>query len=135
MRRICQTAADNNIEVHLGYSENDKDSLYITQSHIASDGTMRMSRRKIKPTHIERTIFGEGSGSSLLNVVDIPGMGKAGGLNCWEHVQPLLKYHTHVQGEHIHVAAWPPMMPSQDGASFWNTSTEGKHPCIGQCEC
>lgn len=135
MRRICQTAANNNIEVHLGYSENDNDSLYIAQSHIAFDGTIRMTRRKIKPTHVERTIFGEGSGSSLLNVVDVPGMGKVGGLNCWEHVQPLLKYHTHVQGEQIHVAAWPPMMPGQDGASFWNTTTEGKHPCIGQFEC
>ncbi|WYZ41991.1 hypothetical protein EsH8_V_000886 [Colletotrichum jinshuiense] len=124
MKRICNAAAENNIEVQLGYSENDNDSLYIAQSHIGSDGLIKMTRRKIKPTHVERTIFGEGSGSSLLNVVDVPDIGKIGGLNCWEHTQPLLKYHTYAQGEQIHVAAWPPMMPGKDGETPWNTTTE-----------
>ncbi|KXH26568.1 hypothetical protein CSIM01_02869 [Colletotrichum simmondsii] len=126
MKRICAAAAENNIEVHLGYSENDDDSLYIAQSHIGSDGLIRMSRRKIKPTHVERTIFGEGSGSSLLNVADVPGVGKVGGLNCWEHTQPLLKYHTYAQGEQIHVSAWPPMMPGNNEGTLWNTTTEGQ---------
>ncbi|OHW95906.1 aliphatic nitrilase [Colletotrichum incanum] len=126
MKQICDAAAENKIEVQLGYSENDNDSLYIAQSHIGSDGLIKMTRRKIKPTHVERTIFGEGSGSSLLNVVDVPDVGKIGGLNCWEHTQPLLKYHTYAQGEEIHIAAWPPMMPGKDGKSPWNTTTEGQ---------
>ncbi|KXH59218.1 hypothetical protein CSAL01_11774 [Colletotrichum salicis] len=130
MKRICATAAENNIQVHLGYSENDDDSLYIAQSHIGSDGLIRMNRRKIKPTHVERTIFGEGSGSSLLNVASVPGVGKVGGLNCWEHTQPLLKYHTYAQGEQIHVAVWPPMMPGKDGEALWNTTAEGQYHCL-----
>lgn len=95
METICASAADNNISVMLGYSENDKKSLYLSQSFIGKDGKIKMHRRKVKPTHVERTIYGEGSGASLLNVVDEPGVGKVGGLSCWEHSQPLLRYHTY----------------------------------------
>ena len=41
-----------------------------------------MSRRKIKPTHMERTIFGEGSGSGLNNVAEME-IGRVGALSCW----------------------------------------------------
>lgn len=30
-----------------------------------------------------------------------------GGLNCWEHLQPLLRYCHYSQGVQVHVAAWP----------------------------
>lgn len=52
----------------------------MTQSHIGSDGLIhvRMTRLKPKPTHDKRTIFGEGSGSSLINVADFPEVGKLG---------------------------------------------------------
>ncbi|KAK7529449.1 carbon-nitrogen hydrolase [Phyllosticta citribraziliensis] len=109
MDKICAAAAKNKVAVCLGYSENDKHSLYISQSLIGKDGKIKMHRRKIKPTHAERTIYGDGSGASLLNVADEPGVGRIGALSCWEHSQPLLRYHTYSQGEEIHVAAWPPM--------------------------
>lgn len=82
MKAICTAAAKNNINVCLGYSERDGNSLYISQSLISSDGEIKMSRRKIKPTHMERTIFGEGSGSSLNNVAQME-IGKVGALACW----------------------------------------------------
>jgi len=41
-----------------------------------------MHRRKIKPTHAECTIFGDGSGASLMNVVDEPMIYKVGTLLC-----------------------------------------------------
>lgn len=126
MQRICAVAAEQEIEVYLGYSENDNNSLYITQSHIGRDGLIRMTRRKIKPTHVERTVFGEGSGSSLRNVIDVPEIGKIGGLNCWEHAQPLLKYHTFSQGEAIHVAAWPPSVAAADDQPMWFCFAEGQ---------
>lgn len=34
-------------------------------------------------------------------------IGKIGGLQCFEHHQPLLKYNTYFQGEQIHIASWP----------------------------
>ncbi|KAF2136906.1 uncharacterized protein K452DRAFT_279341 [Aplosporella prunicola CBS 121167] len=109
MAKIATCAGKNKIAVSLGYSENDNNSLYIAQSFIGKDGTVKMNRRKIKPTHVERTLYGDGSGASLFNVVDEPGVAKIGALSCWEHSQPLLRYHTYSQGEEIHVAAWPPM--------------------------
>jgi predicted amidohydrolase len=65
METIRECAAKNKIIVSLGFSENDGNSLYIAQCTIGSDGQIKMKRRKIKPTHMERTIFGDGSGSSL----------------------------------------------------------------------
>jgi nitrilase len=105
MKLICKTAKQHNIAVNLGFSEHYRRSLYIASAMIGADGEIKHTRRKTKPTHMERTVFGDGSGSSLLNVVDIPGVGKVGGLNCWEHTQPLLRHHTHSQGEEFHVAA------------------------------
>ncbi|KAF3805479.1 Arylacetonitrilase [Colletotrichum gloeosporioides] len=107
MARICACAGKNKIAVMLGYSENANHSLYLSQSFIGKDGEIKMNRRKIKPTHVERTLYGDGSGASLHNVVEEPGIGKVGALSCWEHSQPLLRYHTYSQGEEIYVAAWP----------------------------
>lgn len=126
MRKIQAAASSNNIDVVLGFSENDKHTLYLSQALISGlDGEILMKRRKIKPTHCERTIFGEGSGESLQNVVERP-IGNVGALNCWEHVLPLLKYHTFSQHEMIHVGSWPSMEPFQEGSlGHWGMSREG----------
>lgn len=130
MERICACAGKNNISVMLGFSENYNDTLYLAQSFIGKDGQIKMNRRKIKPTHVERILYGDGSGASLINVVDEPGVGKVGGLCCWEHSQPLLRYHTYSQGEQIHVSAWPPMNyfnAFPEGSALWSQCREGKH--------
>ncbi|KAJ6103354.1 hypothetical protein N7486_005781 [Penicillium sp. IBT 16267x] len=130
MKIIRDCAAENNIMVCLGFSERSAGSLYIAQCLIGSDGELLMTRRKIKPFYMERTIFGDGNGPSLLNVVD-SSIGRIGALSCGEHYQPLLKYHTYSQQEQIHVAAWPPLMPYIDGLGPYSMSKEGKSPhCI-----
>ncbi|KAI8304335.1 Arylacetonitrilase [Colletotrichum sp. SAR11_240] len=106
MLRIRQAAAEHNIYVAFGFSERVGASLYLAQVLINSEGNILLHRRKTKPTHVERTIFGDSTGDSLTTVVDTP-LGKIGMLNCWEHLQPLLKYHTYSQGEQVHIAAWP----------------------------
>jgi nitrilase len=125
METIRECAAQNKIIVCLGFSENDGNSVYIAQCTIGSDGEIKMKRRKIKPTHMERTIFGDGSGSSLVNVVPTK-IGRIGALSCWEHIQPLLKYQTISQREEIHAAAWPSLTPHSGGPDFWSMSAEGK---------
>lgn len=109
MNTICQCAASNNISIILGYSENNNHSLYLLQSIISRDGEVKMHQRKTKPTHAEHTIFGDGSGASLMNVINEPMIGKVGMLSCWEHSQLLLRYHMYSQGEQVHIAAWPLM--------------------------
>jgi nitrilase len=126
MELICETAKQHNIAVNLGFSENDRHSLYTSSAIVGADAEIKHARRKTKLTHMERTVFGDRSGSSLVNVVDIPGVGKVGGLNCWEHTQPLLRYHTYFQGEEFHIAAWPPMFKHEwDETSTYSTASEG----------
>lgn len=125
MRTICAAAAEHSIAVCVGFSENYKNSLYIAQAIISATGEIQMTRRKLKPTHMERTVFGDGTGNSLKNVVDVEGVGRVGALACWEHTQPLLKYHTALLREDIHVAAWPFAYAHQPGPALWSMSREG----------
>jgi aliphatic nitrilase len=103
--RIAEAAMANDINVVVGYSERGGGSLYMGQAIIDRTGTLVRSRRKLKPTHVERSVFGEGDGSDI-DVHDM-GFGKVGALNCWEHLQPLTKYAMFSLGEDIHCAAWP----------------------------
>ena len=80
----------------------------------APDGETIAQRRKLKPTHVERTVFGEGDGSDLA-VYDTP-LGRIGALCCWEHLQPLSKYAMYAQNEQVHIAAWPSFSLYRGGA-------------------
>jgi aliphatic nitrilase len=62
----------------MGYSERAGGSLYMGQMLAARDGTVTATRRKLKPTHVERSVFGEGDGSDL-DVHDLD-IGKVGAL-------------------------------------------------------
>ncbi|CAG9957056.1 unnamed protein product [Clonostachys rosea f. rosea IK726] len=124
MKTIQKCALENNITVSLGFSENDNDSIYIAQAMIGADGEIKTHRRKMKPTHMERTIFGDASGHCLASVVELP-FARVGHLSCWEHIQPLLKFHTMSQGEQIHVSAWPSLTPHTGGPDLWSMSAEG----------
>ena len=89
----------------LGLSERNGGSLYLAQWLVGPDGETIAKRRKLRPTHAERTVYGEGDGSDLA-VHDRPGIGRLGALCCWEHLQPLSKYAMYAQNEQVHVAAW-----------------------------
>ncbi|GAA6210226.1 carbon-nitrogen hydrolase family protein [Cognatishimia sp. WU-CL00825] len=104
-KALCAAARRNNIHVVVGVSERVGGSLYMAQWHIGPDGKMLSRRKKLKPTHVERSVFGEGDGSDM--IVNDTEIGKIGALCCWEHFQPLSKYSLFAQGEQIHCAAWP----------------------------
>ena len=114
-QRIEAAARDHDITIAFGFSERDGGSLYIGQAVIDNTGTTVATRRKLKPTHVERTQFGEGDGSDVA-VVDTP-VGRVGSLSCWEHLQPLTKYAMFSQHEQLHVAAWP-SFSIFEGAAF-----------------
>jgi nitrilase len=130
MTKIKECAADNKIVVVLGFSENINDSLYISQAIIDTNGEICIARKKMKATHMERTIFGDSFGDCLDSVADTA-VGRVGALSCWEHVQPLLKYHTYSQREQIHVAAWPPLF-KHAGKGLFSMSANGRsYSCLG----
>lgn len=110
--RLAAMAKKAGVTVVMGFSERDRGSRYMAQTIIDPTGKILLNRRKLKPTHIERTAFGEGDGSDLV-VVDAP-FGRLGALNCWEHVQPLLKMAMYSQHEEVHVASWPSLSIYRD---------------------
>lgn len=103
--KLREAARRNSMHVVMGLSERSGGSLYIAQWLIGPQGDTVAQRRKLKPTHVERTVFGEGDGADL--AVHDTAIGRLGALCCWEHIQPLSKYAMYAQNEQVHVAAWP----------------------------
>jgi len=133
--RLCRAAAQHRIHVVMGYVERVGGTLYLSQATIDDNGTCLSNRRKLKPTHVERAVFGEGDGSDLV-VVDTV-LGKVGALNCAEHLQPLSKYAMYAQHEQVHVAAWP-SFSVYPGAAFQlsaaaNNAASQVYALEGQC--
>jgi aliphatic nitrilase len=133
--RLARAAKDNRIMVVMGHSEKRGGSLYMGQWIIDADGETVALRRKLKPTHVERTVFGEGDGSDL--GVHDTALGRIGALCCWEHLQPLSKYAMYAQDEQVHVAAWPSFSLYRGGAYALgpevNTAASRIYAVEGQC--
>lgn len=132
--RLRLAAAEHGVFVSAGASERDHGSLYISQFLFSDEGEVLQARRKLKPTHVERTVFGEGDGSDL-DVIDTP-LGRIGALNCWEHLQPLTKYALYSMHEQIHIAAWPTFSCYPQAYSLsapMNNAVSQVYAAEGQC--
>ncbi|MGF1475794.1 MAG: carbon-nitrogen hydrolase family protein [Geminicoccaceae bacterium] len=134
-QRLRDAARRNGIHVAMGLSERIGGSLYMAQWLIGADGEMIARRRKLKPTHVERTVFGEGDGSDI--AVHDTSLGRLGALCCWEHLQPLTKYAMYAQNEQIHIASWPSFslyrgMAYALGPEL-NTAASQMYAAEGQC--
>lgn len=134
-RKLERAAGKARVEVVLGFSERDAGSLYLGQAFISAQGQTRAVRRKLKPTHAERSVFGEGDGSHF-KVLDTP-LGRLGGLLCWEHLQPLSRYVLFSMNEQVHAAAWPTFSLYTDFAYAFghelNLAASATYAAEGQC--
>lgn len=135
LARLRDAARKHEIQVLMGYSEKDGGSLYMSQALIAQDGEILFNRRKLKPTHVERTLFGEGDGSHF-QVADTE-CGRVGALCCWEHLQPLSKYAMYSLREDVHCASWPSFTLYRDMAYALgpeaNLAASQTYALEGQC--
>lgn len=133
--RLARAARQHRIMVVMGHSEKRGGSLYMGQWIIDADGATVAQRRKLKPTHVERTVFGEGDGSDL--GVHDTALGRVGALCCWEHLQPLSKYAMYAQDEQVHIAAWPSFSLYRGGAHALgpevNNAASRIYAVEGQC--
>lgn len=134
-QRLADAARKHRMWLSMGYSEKAGGSLYMGQALFDDQGNVVQTRRKLKPTHVERTVFGEGDGSHL--AVMETAIGNVGSLCCWEHLQPLSKYAMYSQNEQIHIAAWPSFSLYR-GAAFalgpeLNNAASQLYAAEGQC--
>lgn len=138
--RLAEAAKVNEIFVSAGASERDHGSLYIAQFLYSDKGELIQARRKLKPTHMERTIYGDGDGSDF-GVFETD-LGCIGQLCCWEHLQPLSKYAMFSMHEQVHIAAWPSFScypqayslgPQANGAASQVYALEGQCYVLAPC--
>lgn len=133
-QRLAKAAKDNNIFLSIGASERDHGSLYLAQFLFSDQGELIQGRRKLKPTHMERTVYGDGDGSDF-GVFDTD-LGRVGQLCCWEHLQPLSKYAMFSMHEQLHIAAWPSLSTYPKAYSLGpqaNLAASSVYALEGQC--
>lgn len=95
-------------EVIMGVAELDgstEGTVYASLIFFSRDGEILNVHRKLKPTHHERSVWGEGTLEGL-KVLQRP-YGRVSALNCWEHNAILPGFALITGGTQIHVAAWP----------------------------
>ena len=97
--------------VAIGVNERDGGTLYNTLLFIGSDGAVLGRHRKLMPTGGERLVWGFGDGAGLR--VYETGLGRIGGLICWENYMPLARAALYAQGIEIYLA------PTWDNSDEW----------------
>jgi predicted amidohydrolase len=106
LHELCRAAREANCAVVMGANEaGPTGTIYNALVFISEKGEVLGRRRKLVPTFGERLVWGYGDAADLA-AYDMGGA-RVGGMICWEHWMPLPRHVLHVEGEQIHVAAWP----------------------------
>ncbi|HVF19287.1 MAG TPA: carbon-nitrogen hydrolase family protein [Mycobacteriales bacterium] len=115
--RLAEACARHDVHVVIGVNEREDTrpgSLYNSMLGIGPAGLV-LRHRKTMPTMHERVFHGIGDGDDL-RVVDLPGVGRVGGLICWENRMPMARWTVYQGGPQIWVA------PTADDSESWQAS-------------
>lgn len=105
-------AAEAGAWVVVGVNERTRSgTLYNSLVYLSPEGDVAGVHRKLLPTGGERTVWGNGDGSTL-TVVDTD-FGRVGGLLCWENLMPLARAAMYEQGIDVYLA------PTWDNSDSW----------------
>ncbi|WP_080059336.1 carbon-nitrogen hydrolase family protein [Spirosoma aerolatum] len=117
-QRISEAIKKANVTVALGVTEKEPvgGTLYCTLLYFGNDGRLLGKHRKLKPTGLERYIWGESDGSTLVSFDSE--IGKFGGLICWENYMPLARTALYQQGVELYLA------PTADARDSWQTTMQ-----------
>jgi nitrilase len=108
--------------IHCAIGVNERESarpgtLYDTLLLVGPEGVVHR-HRKLMPTMQERLFWGIGPGDDL-DVVELPAIGRVGGLICWENRMPLARYQVERGGPQIWLA------PTGDDSDGWLATMRG----------
>lgn len=134
--RIGEVARDKGVYVVVGANEVEEvydGALFNSLVFIGPTGEVLGKHRKLFPSNREKVFHARGDGSGL-KIYDTA-VGRLGGLICYEHLQPLLKYALISQGEQVHCAAWPgwPEFPSGRSNRHVIDACSRAYALEGQC--
>jgi nitrilase len=104
--RLGQIAREHEVWLVTGVNERDPTrpgTLYNSLLYHAPDGSLAVHHRKLVPTNHERLIWGQGDGEGLRAVET--GLGRIGGLICWENYMPLARFALYESGVEIYIAS------------------------------
>ncbi|KAI1793834.1 carbon-nitrogen hydrolase [Ganoderma leucocontextum] len=140
--RIEQISKETNVFVVVGVIERDNGTLYCTAVFVDPKKGYVAKHRKLVPTAMERTIWGQGDGTTLpvlsktfesATGQGLPVQTKLSATICWENYMPLLRTWYYSQGTQIYCA------PTVDARPLWqNTMThialEGRCFVLSACQ-
>jgi len=115
--QLVKACADRGVHVAIGVNEREDErpgTLYNALLLLGPDGLLHR-HRKLMPTMHERVFYGVGAGDDL-QVTALPGIGRVGGLICWENRMPLARWHVYQGGPQIWLA------PTADDSESWIAS-------------
>lgn len=116
--RIREAVRQAGMMVALGVTEREPigGSLYCTLLYFGADGRLLGKHRKLKPTGLERYLWAESDGSTLVSF-DTE-LGRIGGLICWENYMPLARTALYQKGVQIYLA------PTADARPSWQSTMQ-----------
>jgi nitrilase len=112
--RLVEVCREHDLHCVVGVNEREDErpgTLYNTMLTLGPEGVLHR-HRKLMPTMQERLFHGVGAGDDL-GVAVVPGVGRVGGLICWENRMPLARYAVYRQGPQVWVA------PTADDSDGW----------------
>jgi nitrilase len=115
--RLVDACREHDIHCVVGLNEREDErpgTLYNTMLTLGPGGVLHR-HRKLMPTMQERVFHGVGAGDDL-RAVELPAIGRVGGLICWENRMPLARHAIYRQGVQLWVA------PTADDSDGWLAS-------------
>jgi nitrilase len=107
---VTEAATDLGVFTYLGITERGtgpaRGTVFATLVAVDPARGVVSAHRKLRPTHEERLVWGQGDGQGL-RVHTLASGWRVGGLNCWENWMPLARTALYAGGEDLHVSSWP----------------------------
>jgi nitrilase len=112
--RLGEIAREHSLWLAVGANELDRGTIYNALLLYGPAGELALHHRKLVPTNHERLVWGPGNGAGL-EAVDT-GIGRVGGLICWENFMPLARFSLYESGVEIYLA------PTAEDSEQWHDS-------------